>query len=126
MADCLWQEILSWWSKRWLNEDRMAENRGYDYYFGGVNDGALKTSTWVNGYYVDESGKWTGQESYKYSKGECVSEFGISHNKGEYSYLGFWHSYGESASCEDFIFQWKEGKYEYSVRGVLFGRDVYA
>ena len=90
---------------------------GYDYYFGGVNDGALKTSTWVNGYYVDESGKWTGQESYKYSKGECVSEFGISHNKGEYSYLGFWHSYGESASCEDFIFQWKEGKYEYSVRG---------
>ena len=35
---------------------------GYDYYFGGANDGSLKTNIWVNGYYVDDSGRWTGQE----------------------------------------------------------------
>lgn len=66
---------------------------GYDYYFGGANDGSLKTNIWVNGYYVDDSGRWTGQECYTYSNGEYLSEVSISHNRGEYSYLGFWHSY---------------------------------
>ena len=90
---------------------------GYDYYFGGANDGSLKTNIWVNGYYVDDSGRWTGQECYTYSNGEYLSEVSISHNQGEYSYLGFWHSYGESSSCEDFLFEWQNGKYEYTLQG---------
>ena len=90
---------------------------GYDYYFGGANDGSLKTNIWVNGYYVDDSGRWTGQECYTYSNGEYLSEVSISHNRGEYSYLGFWHSYGESSSCEDFLFEWQNGKYEYTLQG---------
>ena len=90
---------------------------GYDYYFGGANDGSLKTNIWVNDYYVDDSGRWTGQECYTYSNGEYLSEVSISHNQGEYSYLGFWHSYGESSSCEDFLFEWQNGKYEYTLQG---------
>lgn len=117
-----WQKVYNkWYYLGGANDGAMKTGwqkiDGYDYYFGGANDGSLKTNIWVNGYYVDDSGRWTGQECYTYSNGEYLSEVSISHNQGEYSYLGFWHSYGESSSCEDFLFEWQNGKYEYTLQG---------
>ena len=45
---------------------------GYWYYFGGADDGSLKTNTWIGNYYVDGNGRWT--KTRKTDK-QILSEF---------------------------------------------------
>ena len=55
-----WQTI--WGKKYYFDNTRMVTGwkqiDGDWYYFGGKNDGSLKTSTWIGKYWVDEDGKW--------------------------------------------------------------------
>ena len=55
------------------------------------------------------------QEKYEYANGEFLSTFSIDESKN--ASLEFWHNYGDSASDEDFFFEWEEGKYEYELVG---------
>ena len=55
-----WQTI--WGKKYYFDNTRMVTGckqiDGSWYYFGGKNDGSLKTSTWIGKYWVDADGKW--------------------------------------------------------------------
>lgn len=93
---------------------------GYWYYFGGSNDGSLKTDIGLYDYgvYVGIDGRWD-ETRYQYSTGEFLSELQIINNGKDYNNacLMFWHNYGMSSSDEDFFFHWEEGKSEYIVQG---------
>ena len=55
---------------------------------------------------------------YEYSNGEFLSRFDIDNVDGvKKCTLAFWFNYGNSASMEDFVFDWIDGKYEYEVKG---------
>lgn len=55
-----WQTI--WGRKYYFDNTRMVTGwkqiDGDWYYFGGKNDGSLKTNTWIGKYWVDADGKW--------------------------------------------------------------------
>lgn len=56
--------------------------------------------------------------SYEYANGEKLSEFSVATTDGKpYAMLGFWYNYGDSASQEDFYFEWIDGQWEYEVIG---------
>ena len=37
--------------------------------------------------------------------------------------LAFWHNYGDSASDEDFFFDWEDGKWDYELTGSRSGKQ---
>ena len=103
---------------------------GYWYYFGGVNDGSLKVDTWVNGYYVDKTGKRQDKielESYLYSYAKMRSLVGgsaepktfewneIMHNSSD----GIW--YATSSSKVEGVSLEKVSKY--SIFGTFIGQN---
>lgn len=62
-------------------------------------------------------------DTFEYQDGELLSSFSALMGDGNYVGLAFWHNYGDSASDEDFIFEWEDGKWEYTVVGGRSGRE---
>jgi len=61
--------------------------------------------------------------TFEYQDGDLLSSFSALIGDGNYVGLAFWHNYGDSASDEDFIFEWEDGKWEYTVVGGRSGRE---
>lgn len=60
---------------------------------------------------------------YRYANEQFLSDFSIQEIEGKKSAeLMFWHNYGESASDEDFFFEWENNKWEYEVIGNRSGK----
>lgn len=62
---------------------------------------------------------------YRYSDGDFRAELQVSTvgNKKQ-CYWGEWYNYGASASVEDFVFTWEDGKTEYEVQGQRSGETL--
>lgn len=55
---------------------------------------------------------------YRYSDGDFRAELQVSTvGDKKQCYWGEWYNYGASASVEDFVFTWEDGKIEYEVQG---------
>ena len=62
-------------------------------------------------------------EMYEYADGQFLSDFSIEESEGKKrGILAFWHNYGDSASDEDFFFDWEDGKWDYELTGSRSGK----
>lgn len=61
---------------------------------------------------------------YEYADGQFLSDFSIEESEGKKrGILAFWHNYGDSASDEDFFFDWEDGKWDYELTGSRSGKQ---
>ena len=101
---------------------------GYWYYFGGSNDGSLKTDIGLYDYgvYVGIDGRWD-ETRYQYTTGEFLSELQIINNGKDYNNacLMFWHNYGMSSSDEDFFSIGKRERVSISFRESVPKNNLY-
>ena len=62
---------------------------------------------------------------YRYSDGDFRAELQVSTvGDKKQCYWGEWYNYGASASVEDFVFTWEDGKTEYEVQGQRSGETL--
>jgi len=62
---------------------------------------------------------------YRYSDGDFRAELQVStEGDKKQCYWGEWYNYGASASVEDFMFTWEDGKTEYEVQGQRSGETL--
>ena len=62
---------------------------------------------------------------YRYSDGDFRAELQVcTEGDKKQCYWGEWYNYGASASVEDFVFTWEDGKAEYEVQGRRSGETL--
>lgn len=103
---------------------------GYWYYFGGANDGSLKTNTWIDGYYVDVSGRRQEKTELKPYFDDWNSMYAVLGGNIEISNNGsMWITWAEEVcyirNHSDVKVQWVESiSSEYSIWGTFAGQSI--
>ncbi len=103
---------------------------GYWYYFGGANDGALKTNTWIDGYYVDASGRRQEKTELKSYLDDWSTMYAVLGGNIEISNNGsIWTTWAEEVcyirNHSDVKVQWVESvSSEYSIWGTFAGQSL--
>ena len=103
---------------------------GYWYYFGAANDGSLKTNTWIDGYYVDVSGRRQEKTELKSYFDDWSSMYAVLGGNIEISNNGsMWITWAEEVcyirNHSDVKVQWVESvSSEYSIWGTFAGQSV--
>ena len=112
---------------------------GYWYYFGGVNDGSLKTNTWIGIYHVDANGRW--DKTKKVDIGEYLTDkkdvqlvnvLGLIQTKSEYGrkeyardqITYYYHDSGSGTYSHTFGIT-NEGNKYINIYGIVPGNSLY-
>ena len=102
--------VRYWYLNNW------PEGQGVDEAFSILNN--------ENGSQESEIGSvaLTGK-TYEYCNDQFISDFEITESNGiQNATLMFWHDWGESASDEEFFFEWDDAINEYDVMGMRSNR----